>query len=73
MSYGIFGEGLRVQAPVKHKVFVSYHHGGDQAYYDAFLSTLSGIQALPRVPGLPRRYESTFAANCMRMWPVSRA
>src|SRR5258708_22776955 len=21
---------------VKHKVFVSYHHGGDQAYYDAF-------------------------------------
>ncbi|MFL9996305.1 TIR domain-containing protein [Paraburkholderia sediminicola] len=36
MSYGIFGEGLRVQPPVKHKVFVSYHHGGDQAYYDAF-------------------------------------
>jgi hypothetical protein len=21
---------------VKHKIFVSYHHGGDQAYYDAF-------------------------------------
>jgi hypothetical protein len=30
MSYGIFG------APVKHKVFVSYHHHGDQAYYNAF-------------------------------------
>lgn len=23
-------------APVKHRVFVSYHHGGDQAYYEAF-------------------------------------
>jgi hypothetical protein len=22
--------------PIKRKVFVSYHHGGDQAYYDAF-------------------------------------
>jgi hypothetical protein len=24
------------QRPVKHKVFISYHHHGDQAYYDAF-------------------------------------
>ena len=32
MSYGIFG------APVKHKVFVSYHHHADQAYYNAFSS-----------------------------------
>lgn len=30
MSYGIFG------APLKHKVFISYHHHGDQAYYNAF-------------------------------------
>ena len=30
MSYGIFG------APVKHKIFVSYHHHCDQAYYNAF-------------------------------------
>src|SRR5690349_7530115 len=22
--------------PIKRKVFVSYHHGGDQAYYEAF-------------------------------------
>ena len=27
------------QGPVRRKVFVSYHHGGDQAYYDAFSST----------------------------------
>lgn len=26
-------------APVKHRVFVSYHHAGDQAYYDAFSNT----------------------------------
>src|SRR5689334_858513 len=32
MSSSVFG----VPQPVKHKVFVSYHHGGDQAYYDAF-------------------------------------
>lgn len=36
MSYGIFGGASRPQAPVKHKIFVSYHHHGDQAYYDAF-------------------------------------
>jgi len=29
MSYS-FGQ------QAKRKVFVSYHHGGDQAYYDAF-------------------------------------
>lgn len=36
MSYGIFGGGLGVPQQVKHRIFVSYHHGGDQAYYDAF-------------------------------------
>jgi hypothetical protein len=36
VSYGLIGGGLRIQPPVKHKVFVSYHHGGDQSYYDAF-------------------------------------
>jgi hypothetical protein len=36
MSYGIFGGAYRPQALVKHKVFVSYHHHCDQAYYNAF-------------------------------------
>ncbi|RWP35310.1 TIR domain-containing protein [Mesorhizobium sp.] len=31
-----FGSSLRIQPSVKRKIFVSYHHGGDQAYYDAF-------------------------------------
>ena len=36
MSGSLFGLGLHIQAAVKRKVFVSYHHGGDQPYYDAF-------------------------------------
>lgn len=36
MSGGLFGSSLRIQAAVKRKVFVSYHHGGDQGYYNAF-------------------------------------
>lgn len=36
MTHPAFGSGLRIQQPVKHKVFISYHHGGDQAYYEAF-------------------------------------
>ena len=36
MSGSLFGLGLRIEAAVKRKVFVSYHHGGDQAYYNAF-------------------------------------
>lgn len=31
--------GFLTATPVRHKVFVSYHHGGDQAYYDAFSTT----------------------------------
>lgn len=29
-------EILSQMQPTKHKVFVSYHHGGDQGYYDQF-------------------------------------
>jgi hypothetical protein len=36
VTHPVFGSGLRVQQPVKHKIFVSYHHRGDQAYYEAF-------------------------------------
>jgi hypothetical protein len=31
--------GLRIEQAVKRRVFVSYHHGGDQPYYDAFSRT----------------------------------
>ena len=36
MSGSLFGLGLRIEAAVRRKVFVSYHHGGDQAYYNTF-------------------------------------
>ena len=36
MASEIFGSGLRMQPAVKRKIFVSYHHGGDQGYYDTF-------------------------------------
>lgn len=36
MNYGLLGRGLPIPQPVKHKIFISYHHHGDQAYYDAF-------------------------------------
>lgn len=39
MTSNIFGSGLRIQTVVKPKIFVSYHHRGDQAYYDAFSRT----------------------------------
>ena len=35
-SSSFFTPSYRPQTPVKHKVFVSYHHGGDQAYYNLF-------------------------------------
>lgn len=36
MAYGAFGGGLPIRIAAKRKVFVSYHHDGDQPYYDAF-------------------------------------
>jgi hypothetical protein len=36
MAYEFFKEALRGLNPVKHRVFVSYHHAGDQRYYNAF-------------------------------------
>lgn len=29
----------QLQIPTRRKIFVSYHHGGDAAYYDAFMKT----------------------------------
>ncbi|MGO3928377.1 TIR domain-containing protein [Rhodopseudomonas pseudopalustris] len=38
MVYGAF-QGGGYAPLVKHKIFVSYHHGGDQPYYDSFSQT----------------------------------
>lgn len=34
-----FGPYANAQLKIRHKVFVSYHHKGDQAYYDSFSKT----------------------------------
>jgi hypothetical protein len=43
MSGGLFnpvgGSGLYGLLQTKRRIFVSYHHGGDRAYYDAFSRT----------------------------------
>lgn len=47
MSYGILASGARILPPIRHRVFVSYHHAGDQAYYDAFSKTFhDGYEAI---------------------------
>ena len=44
--------------PVKHKVFISYHHGGDQPYYDAFTRTFHDTYELVYDNSLERRIDS---------------
>lgn len=53
-------------APIKRKIFFSYHHGGDQAYYDA-LSTLFHDQLnIVTDNSLERRVDSDNAEYVMR-------
>jgi hypothetical protein len=54
MSYGLLG----TQPPVKHKVFVSFHHGGDQPYYDAFSTTFHDTYESIFDNSLERRVDS---------------
>jgi hypothetical protein len=55
MTYDLFGN--RPQ-PVKRKVFVSYHHGGDQAYYDAFSKAFCDTYDVITDNSLERRVDS---------------
>jgi hypothetical protein len=43
---------------VKHKVFVSYHHGGDQAYYDTFSKAFHDIYDVIYDNSLERQIDS---------------
>ncbi len=40
--------GLPPHPPIKRSVFVSYHHGGDQAFYDAFARTFASLYGMIR-------------------------
>lgn len=49
--------GLQI-APVRRKMFISYHHGNDQAYYDALSKTLHDQMDLVFDNSLDRRIDS---------------
>lgn len=54
----LYGFGGVLQAPVKRKVFVSYHHKGDQWYYNEFSRFFSDTFAVFHDKSLDRAYES---------------
>ena len=44
---------------IKRKVFVSYHHGGDRAYYGAFINAFSNTYDVIRDNSVERAVDST--------------
>jgi hypothetical protein len=66
MSYGIFGGGLGVPQQVKHRIFVSYHHGGDQAYNDAFSNAFHDTYDVIYDNSLERQIDSDDTNYLMR-------
>ena len=66
MSSGGFAIGTTNQQPVKHKIFVSYHHRGDQAYYDAFSKTFHDIYDVIYDNSLEREVDSDDVNYVMR-------
>ena len=66
MSYNVFGTGYRIQEQVKRKVFVSYHHSGDQAYYDAFSRAFCDTYDVIADNSLERRVDSNDVDYVMR-------
>jgi hypothetical protein len=51
---------------IKRKVFISYHHGGDQAYYDAFSRAFSDRYDVITDNSLARGVESDVVEYVMR-------
>lgn len=52
--------------PPKRQVFVSYHHGGDQGYYDAFSRAFSDTYGIIRDDSLDRVIDSDDSQYVMR-------
>lgn len=65
-GYGFYGMGVPPKPPAKRKVFVSYHHDGDQAYYDAFKSFFSEQYEAIQDSSLDRLIDSEDAEYVMR-------
>ena len=66
MSGVLFGAGIPFQFAVKRKIFVSYHHRGDQAYYDAFSRTFSDAYDVVTDNSLERAIDSEDVDYVMR-------
>lgn len=58
MSFGLLGSPPRPVRPTKRKVFVSYHHAGDQAYYDLFARTFADQYDVVTDNSLSRQIDS---------------
>jgi hypothetical protein len=66
MRNGLLAAALRKTPPVKHKVFVSYHHKSDQDYYDKFSSTFHDTHESIHDNSLERAIDSDDAEYVMR-------
>ena len=64
-----FGTGLRFpQAPTKRKVFVSYHHRGDQSYYDDFAQIFHASYEIIHDNSLDRQIDSDDVDSGYAVW-----
>ena len=65
-GYGLYGAGTLLTTPVKRKVFVSYHHDNDQAYYNEFSRFFSDQYDAIQDSSLDRLIDSDDAEYVMR-------
>jgi hypothetical protein len=65
MTYTPLASGLLFQQ-LKRKIFVSYYHGGDQAYYDTFSTTFCDTYDVISDTSLERRIDSDNVEYVMR-------
>lgn len=66
MTYSTYGQPLPFPPSVRHKVFVSYYHHGDQNYYDTFSLTFDSTYDLIHDHSLDRIVDSDNPEYVMR-------
>lgn len=62
----IKGSSLQIRLAVKRRIFVSYHHGGDQAYYDHFSKVFGELYEVIFDNSLERAVDSDDPRYVMR-------
>lgn len=65
-GYGLYGLGILPKPPVKRKVFASYYHDNDQAYYNEFSRFFSDQYDAIQDSSLDRLIDSDDAEYVMR-------